>query len=579
MKDATRTCLVGLSFLAAVSGCTAGIGDETEVIGEAEDSLNGSKTYNSCTDAQEDFLDDVFALAVSRVITYPWPMLDCLTDSVFSRTAPSPEYVVQRLAEDMPTTVTCVSQACNNPNANACAPVNVNFESVTFSDSFINNNTVARVTGVLLHEIAHNKGWSHGPSGQYEYPLTVTEQVEACGEDFDPNNNDRSEAPYVSELAPTGGLGGSFFDLTCPNGDFMSGLYGISNNVMKMLWPKCTPWGGGTTYFFASAGSSSGATTYRNEWCGAGHYVTGISGRQGALLDKMRIYCTPEEWIHLQSPQAAVSAPDIGGGNGGIPFDRHCPAGMVLKGLYGRSGAAIDRIRLVCADPTAGEQGDFLHESVVGNTSGAYHEEHRCWGQGSLRGLYGSVGARVDRYGGICRTHDTGWETPMPLHGGSGGTEFRDNCNTDRRLISMQFRVSDGYIRAARGRCGDIDDWQPGGSWSWNNDSNWLAWRGGAGGTTHTRTCDRGQYIAGMKIWKKQHSGLTLVDGVQPICRDIEENICANSCGGVSSAGGCYCDAACVNYGDCCQDSSGTQGSSADYVCQAQGCSNLNICP
>lgn len=96
--------------------------------------------------------------------------------------------------------------------------------------------------------------------------------------------------------------------------------------------------------------------------CPAPEVVVGIQGQAGSYIDRLQALCalpvvavnratTPFEYtlaLHPSSPGAAH------GGAGGEAYQLPCPPGQILTGIFGRSGAYIDQISLICASFSLG---------------------------------------------------------------------------------------------------------------------------------------------------------------------------------------------------------------------------------
>lgn len=143
-----------------------------------------------------------------------------------------------------------------------------------------------------------------------------------------------------SEVVATptvGGEGGRPFEWLCPRGQRLVALEGRLARrpvVVAALRPRCA----GEASMSETAGPWLGEMPEEPELelrCAAGRAMTGLSGRAGALVDRVEARCggTSERM----------------GGDGGAEFALTCPEGNVVMGLAGRYGARIDALSLRCA--------------------------------------------------------------------------------------------------------------------------------------------------------------------------------------------------------------------------------------
>lgn len=91
-----------------------------------------------------------------------------------------------------------------------------------------------------------------------------------------------------------------------------------------------------------------------NAECPAGEVIIGLSGRSGAVLDQLQVQCGA---IGLISPElgsidirvAPGTAMDAYGGAGGGPFWLECPEDHVVVGFGDRSNDLVEMVSLRCA--------------------------------------------------------------------------------------------------------------------------------------------------------------------------------------------------------------------------------------
>jgi hypothetical protein len=101
----------------------------------------------------------------------------------------------------------------------------------------------------------------------------------------------------------------------------------------------------GLLYTLPARGGGGGGPGWLG--CPSGYVAVGIYGRSGAYIDKLGLTCS-----RLDANGSLGPISDIGayGGEGGGPFRRICPAGQAIVGFHGGSGAYVDRLGLYCSD-------------------------------------------------------------------------------------------------------------------------------------------------------------------------------------------------------------------------------------
>jgi len=146
-----------------------------------------------------------------------------------------------------------------------------------------------------------------------------------------------------------GGSGGSpFGNIMCPGNSIATALKGRAGDDIDAL----DLWCGSPSSYAGSVPTSSGGGAPFNLSCPAGFALVGIYGTAGvvnfgsALVDTLGGICTnPVTNVTVQTGTAGQVAYVYGTPP---PFTVNCPAGTAVAGLYGRGGFLLDQLGLVC---------------------------------------------------------------------------------------------------------------------------------------------------------------------------------------------------------------------------------------
>jgi hypothetical protein len=155
---------------------------------------------------------------------------------------------------------------------------------------------------------------------------------------------------FAETLLPTaGGGGGSPYRLQCPAGArFMNGLsisYGAwADSVSAFCFD------GVNTFNHTARTGGSGGTTTDNRIClNAGEVVTGILPTSGSFFDGAFLLCMSVQDVRARHTGPESTAPFVGGSGGSARGVFRCPLGEAAIGIYGGSGAFVDRLGLICS--------------------------------------------------------------------------------------------------------------------------------------------------------------------------------------------------------------------------------------
>lgn len=161
-------------------------------------------------------------------------------------------------------------------------------------------------------------------------------------------------AALASSAGRCGGTGGTKQKtLECPAGQYIVGIGARGRAFVDEFSIACqkipvsgTP---GSRGGFKSAGPGGGTST-NSDLCDAGHALTTLHVKSGALVDKVEFgRCYPREgdgW-KLKRTEGSVPSVQIGGG-GGISCTIDCPKGEALFKVTVKSGGVVDSLRGEC---------------------------------------------------------------------------------------------------------------------------------------------------------------------------------------------------------------------------------------
>lgn len=149
-----------------------------------------------------------------------------------------------------------------------------------------------------------------------------------------------------------------------------------------------------------SAGGGRGGGPFVDH-CPTGSVAVGFNGRSGAFVDQIQLLCSPINSNGTLGPRAAATAR---GGGGGRPFSQVCPGGQALIGLVGRSGAFVDQLGGHCVSITSvvGLGGGSSKIGPAGGNGGGPFSR-ACPNGLVMTGIYGGSGKFLDRIGFYCR--------------------------------------------------------------------------------------------------------------------------------------------------------------------------------
>jgi hypothetical protein len=193
-------------------------------------------------------------------------------------------------------------------------------------------------------------GTTPGVSGQFSNTATAS----STQTDLNPANNTATtvttaQAPSPTFTATAGGAGGNAFGpFSCPANSVATALKGRGGDDMDRTELWCSPFvpnGYGSASLISAIGGFGGSPY--DFTCPSGMALTGVYGglRPGNnVIDYIGATC--RNLVTGTSSQSGTHGLDQGGS--GNPFALNCPTGQAVVGFDGRQGALLDAIRLQC---------------------------------------------------------------------------------------------------------------------------------------------------------------------------------------------------------------------------------------
>jgi hypothetical protein len=484
-----------LKTLALAAGRVCGLAAFALGIGLISDpawALNGKLVLHDCTDDQAAQLHRAFAYVKTDFLTNPGPMLEVLKGyhsqgqieaandiqfaSAFGATISGyPEYVMSRMAEDVPTEITC-----NLPTNSAGFQDGV--EKIGLTTLSDNDLTLA---GVIEHEIAHNKGFSHlnpSPDNVYSAPR-IFQSAAGVGTSlgkFDLRANLNPE----TMLAPVGldfrafNPGDAYLDVQCFDLKYAAGLLIGSSPSMSSLWLICKAKSDDAhdtdTWQIPFPNTSSSLARSR---CANGQVLVDAWGYADTKLQSIGPICAPEAAVLARS--SSTTRGSTIGLDTGLPWTRQCPSGMAVKSFKAQASDTVHVIELNCQEYQSPEdlvfwnlpaQGlgngdtDVLLERAIGRS--ALTGRHVALSSGSEK--IARLGATFDQLNGTgANTCRYGYTLYLPSHGlwTDGTSSFtgtvtaqESRCSSNAALVGL-YALWDGPIKGLGGVCADVAQW------------------------------------------------------------------------------------------------------------------------
>jgi hypothetical protein len=452
------------------------------------------------------------------------------------------EEIMARMLENKTTTLRCRDL---EDGVGAKGDIGISGESVTFDyGAFAESD--ARLVYYMLHEVAHNKGFRH-PNIQtradsLEYEFTVPELLGICSEaialgsmvpdyGFGPVPNaegpSNGEFSRAARLAHIGLDGGEPFLSRCPSNKFARGFSGAAGGSIDRIALACGE-RNGTGVDFRSEYGGTGGTPFQAV-CPEGNLMTGIIGHASNVVHSIQARCkTPAE---INAGNGGRWDDVWRGSETGYLYERHCPKGMAVRRLHGRSSVLVDQIVLECEDIDLGSQQASAWTEPAGFRTGNHYLE-RCATGTVMTALTGSNNNNVARLGGVCQAVNRFGlgDTPhvrmaigtelsvLESHGSFNGNAWATTCgNTSEALVGFGINLDGTNIERIWGACAHAETWSD--ERNLNPSTHATAAHGRNRGTVTTRICPREYFLSGFETFTDSNK----VRHVEGVCVRAEQ--------------------------------------------------------
>ncbi|MEO1657003.1 MAG: hypothetical protein AAFR65_04720 [Pseudomonadota bacterium] len=204
-------------------------------VGQLTQQINGQIEFVDCTPERQ--------VKLQAAMEYLVPLLDnggALETCLANRTltwdrGASPEHIVSRLREPLPTRIQCFDRPIDPEEEDAitcggtaCAHIGIPYEAMVFRNTPIDTRSTEYLASVIAHEVSHNKGWSHPFSASTTQPnerrFSVPFQISSCTWGGDDSRLKRDEMSDEVILAKTGMGLGEPFEVGCNPGSHIQGM-------------------------------------------------------------------------------------------------------------------------------------------------------------------------------------------------------------------------------------------------------------------------------------------------------------------------------------------------------------------
>ena len=540
------TCSLGACVAEVTQDDIAQTEAETEVAATGA-ALNGTVRFQGDCLGQDTRIKRLVLSAKTLVGTST--LRDCLARSLPSYNDYAfPEQINTALAANVTTTIECLPNVLDGTLGGLAQFLSDGTEALQLSTNLLPTFDDPTAIGLILHEISHNRGYSHPQNtASPDHPSSYPQHILECARTFFSGATPRPMGPtrydFQTEttLAPVGGLGGTPIVKSCATGRRMAGLRAFWGSEIVALGARCRSNSSVTpTLDFSVMGGNGG--TQADIDCAAGDVMVGVHGSaDNRILTRIGPICA-----RIVDVQNGVAGPDAraalrfrtaAGNPSGFNFERICPTRMVAEQLRGRAGQGVDRLELYCQRI---DRITRVNETALDNAggSGGVLHSNRCAGRSALAGLTYNIdltAAKVDyvlsSLGGECMelsrsclgttcfeiaTNGSTYALGNHGEGTAIPTQERfDRCPSDQALVGLNVQAG-AFVDKLGGICAGTAPWSLPASLA-SAPTTALTMRGGNGGTLRTLMCPRQTFLVG---WETRAG--KLIDSVQPVCRRFD---------------------------------------------------------
>ena len=196
------------------------------------------------------------------------------------------------------------------------------------------------------------------------------ETCDDTDDDCDGSTDERCPSDVVTagdrNLAAFGGGGGGDFRIVCPAGQLAVGVDVRAGAEVDQIQVICQAVGlavdrAGAPFGYATAGvggqsrtaiAGGGGGGQQTLVCPGGSFLHALRVRSGARVDQATFTCARMAFRgYPDAPSTRrtdTQSATFGGNGGGANAEQRCNDGELMSGLYGRSGARLDRLGPVC---------------------------------------------------------------------------------------------------------------------------------------------------------------------------------------------------------------------------------------
>ena len=310
--------------------------------------------------------------------------------------------------------------------------------------------------------------------------------------------------PPIALTPSAGGSGGTVFTpRMCGGHSVMTGLFGLTDPdfAVESLGGLCNRFVGGQVVAGKPLGDgriNAVGTAHDGirgaAVCDEGDVLVGVKGRATTVVREIHAVCAqPDDWYPRGASGTTYERNGPHTGNAGSPFELRCPMGKAAVGYEGRHGAALDGIRLRCAEPQplVTPNTSLAHAGGKGGTArqlACPNGHFTGLSLGTKEGDLVSLGAQCGRVVGnrILPSLATG----QNQYGGEQDTVLPQMCGANQALVGIR-GYENGIVRGLGAVCQTIQYVKAHRPWGTTR----LPIIGESVGTSFSRMCPAGEVV------------------------------------------------------------------------------------